>query len=484
LRIASGSEEDRNCPLVKPDDVGGGATGEEPAAADEERSPMSGIVDQVHQHESPGERQTKIVDVLVDAFSELMDADPDAFRQKFRKMAADPFAFYRGSACLFYADMEGKENRWADDRTSRVWIQGDLHAENFGTYLAGDGVFVFDVNDFDEAYLGHFTWDIGRMVASVALLGWMKAISDDDIAGLIETYVRSYLQQVRYFVDSDRDHAYSLRLETTDGDVRKVLQETRLKTRVDLLDKTTLIDESFDRRFRRGPGIRELDDAERTRVQAAFEEYLQTIPEAKRFRSLTYKVKDIVGRKGFGIGSAGLPAYNVLVEGPTQALENDVVLSMKQGNVAAPSRIVHDEHIEGYFKHHGHRTAVSQRALQAHADPWLGYTEMDGVGFVVSELSPYTEDLDWSDLTEPEEMAPVLDYLGRATAKVHCVADEDSDPTLVSFQTEYEIIEAVSGNEEEFVKEMVDFGMGYSEIARDDHQLFVDAFRNGQIPGL
>ncbi|MGI8909910.1 MAG: DUF2252 family protein, partial [Rubrobacteraceae bacterium] len=133
---------------------------------------------------SPDERQTKIVEVLVDAFSELMDADPDAFRSKFRKMAAGPFAFYRGSAPLFYADMEGEEDRWADERTSRVWIQGDLHAENFGTYMAGDGVFVFDVNDFDEAYLGHFTWDIKRMAASVALLGWMKAISDEDIAGL------------------------------------------------------------------------------------------------------------------------------------------------------------------------------------------------------------------------------------------------------------------------------------------------------------
>ena len=445
---------------------------------------MPGIVDLVQQQESPGERQTKIVDVLVDAFSDLMSADPDAFRNKFRKMAAGPFVFYRGSAPLFYADMEGEKDRWADDRTSRVWIQGDLHAENFGTYMAGDGVFVFDVNDFDEAYLGHFTWDIKRMVSSVALLGWMKAMSDANIASLIETYVRAYMQQVRYFVDSDRDHEYSLRLETTDGDIQKMLLRTRLNTRVDLLDRTTLIDEGFDRRFRRGPGVRKLDDAERARVQAAYEAYLETIPEAQRFRSLSYEVKDIVGRKGFGIGSAGLPAYNILVEGPTQALENDVVLSMKQGNVAAPSRIVHDERIERYFEHHGHRTAVSQRALQAHADPWLGYTEMDGVGFVVSELSPYVEDLDWSDFTEPEEMAPVLDYLGRATAKVHCVADEDSDPTIVGFQTEDEIVEAISGKEEEFVKELVDFGMGYSEIARDDHRLFVDAFRNGQIPGL
>ena len=445
---------------------------------------MAGTVDPGPQHESSEERQTKIVDVLVDAFSGLMDADPDAFRQKFRKMAADPFAFYRGSACLFYADMEREEDRWADERTSRVWIQGDLHAENFGTYMDGDGVFVFDVNDFDEAYLGHFTWDIKRMVASVALLAWMKAISDADIAVLIETYVRAYLEQVRYFVESDRDHEYALRLETTEGEIQEILLETRLNTRIDLLDRTTLVNENFERRFRRSPGVRELDDAERARVHDAFQAYLQTIPEPKRFRSLTYEVKDIVGRQGFGIGSAGLPAYNVLVEGPTQALENDVVLSMKQGNVAAPSRIVNDERIEGYFKHHGHRTAVSQRALQAHADPWLGYTEIDEIGFVVSELSPYVEDLDWSDLTEPEQMSPVLDYLGRATAKVHCVADEDSDPTIVGFQTEDEIIEAISGNEEEFVEEMVKFGTQYAETVRDDHRLFVDAFRNGQIPGL
>ena len=429
-------------------------------------------------------RQTEIVDVLVDAFSDLMVADPDAFRQKFRKMAAGPFAFYRGSACLFYADMEREEDRWADERTGRVWIQGDLHAENFGTYMDGDGVFVFDVNDFDEAYLGHFTWDIKRMVASVALLAWMKAISDADIARLIETYVRAYVEQVRYFVRSDRDHEYSLRLETTSGEVKEILLETRLNTRVDLLERTTLVDGDFERKFRRGPGVRDLDEAEQTKVKAAYESYLETIPDAKRFRSLTYQVKDIVGRKGFGIGSAGLPAYNILVEGPTQALENDVVLSMKQGNVAAPSRIVHDERIKGYFKHHGHRTAVSQRALQAHADPWLGYTEIDGTGFVVSELSPYVEDLDWSDLTEPEEISPVLDYLGRATAKVHCVADKDSDPSIVDFQTEDEIVEAIEGKEGAFVEEMVAFGMRYSEIARDDHRLFVDAFRNGQIPSL
>ena len=117
-------------------------------------------------------------------------------------------------------------------------------------------------------------------------------------------------------------------------------------------------------------------------------------------------MKDVVGTGGFGIGSAGLPAYNVLLEGYDQALENDVVLSIKQGNVAAPSRIVDDPELREYFEHEGHRTATSQRALQANASQFLGHTEIDGVGFVVAELSPYELDLDWEDLTEPEEIAP------------------------------------------------------------------------------
>ena len=145
--------------------------------------------------ESP-ERAQLIVDVLVDAFADLMAADADAFRSKFRKMAADPFAFYRGSACLFYADMTTLEDRWCDERTSRVWIQGDLHAENFGTYMDSAGRIVFDVNDFDEAYLGHVSWDLRRFAASFALMAWRKALSDDAIGELIAIYLRSYLDQV------------------------------------------------------------------------------------------------------------------------------------------------------------------------------------------------------------------------------------------------------------------------------------------------
>jgi uncharacterized protein (DUF2252 family) len=437
----------------------------------------------------PDERTEQIIDVLTDAFAELMRADPTAFRRKYRAMAADPFAFYRGTACLFYADLRDREDRWADERTGRVWIQGDLHAKNFGTYMDGEGVLVFDVNDYDEAYLGHFTWDLQRLAASLAVMGWTKALPDDDITHLIQVYLRAYLDQVRSFVDSDRDHEWSLRLGTATGAVHHALLRAQLSTRVALLDKVTVV-EDFSRRFRRAPTVRELDDEERAVVEGAYRAYLDTIPGSKRLGSLTYELKDAVGKSGFGIGSAGLPAYTLLVEGRTQALENDVVLTMKQGGVPAPSRIIHDPQAESYFQHEGHRTAVSQRALQAHADPWLGWARMDGgphdgVGFVVKEYSPYEADLDWSALTEVDEIAEVLEQLGRATAKVHCVSDvDDASTPLVDFQTEDAIEAVVAGAEDDLVAEIVAFGLEYGARARADHTLFVDAFRNGRIPGI
>ena len=434
------------------------------------------------------DREQEIVDVLTDAFSDLMAADPSAFRRKYRKMAADPFAFYRGTACLFYADLRDAPDRWADDRTSRVWVQGDLHAENFGTYMDGEGVLVFDVNDFDEAYLGAFTWDLKRFAASMAVLGWTKALPDDDIRRLVEQYARAYLDQVHAFVAGDEDHEWSLRLGTARGAVEGALLQAQLSTRIALLDEGTVV-EDHGRRFRSGPTVRRLDDDERAVVVAAYEEYLETIPAAKRRSSRSYALKDVVGKSGFGIGSAGLPAYNLLVEGATQALENDVVLTMKQGGVPAPSRLRQDEQAAAYFQHEGHRTAVSQRALQAHSDPWLGWARMaggphDGVGFLVKEFSPYEADLDWSGLTELDEMTEVVEQLGRATAKVHCVSDADDETTpLVDFQTEHAIAEVVQGREDELIADLVAFGLEYGARARADHEVFVDAFRNGRIPG-
>ncbi len=425
-------------------------------------------------------RRDRLIEVFGDAFGELGDADEAALRRKFRKMAVSPFAFYRGSACLFYADVVQLEDPWADDRTGRVWIQGDLHAANFGTYVDATGILLFDVNDFDEAYLGHFTWDLLRLAASIGVLGVEKALSDADIERLQRTLATAYAEQVVAFATGDRDDEFRLTLDNTDGAVHAALADARLRSRIDLLAGMTTID-GEQRRFLDGDGIRRLDDDERELVLAGYQEYLETIPEVRRQQSISYEVKDIVGRTGFGIGSAGLPAYNLLVEGRTQALENDVVLSMKQGNVPALSRVRPDESAERYFRHQGHRTAVSQFALQANADPWLGWCELGGVGQVVQELSPYSSDLDWESADELEEIEPLVHQLARATAKIHCVSDATSEEDLVEFETESALADVLADRHEEFGDWIADVGHAYARAVRDDHRRFVDAFRNGEL---
>jgi uncharacterized protein (DUF2252 family) len=431
-------------------------------------------------------RGARILEVFDAAFGELLAADPAAFQVKFRKMAASPFAFYRGTACLFYADLDGEKagGPFLDERTSRVWIHGDLHAENFGTYMDANGRLIFNVNDFDEAFVGPFIWDLKRFAASVALLGYTKALSDEQITALVRTYADAYHRRIHALASDAKDEEVpSLTLDTARGPVLGALRSARANTRFGLLDGMTEV-RDWERRFTPGGGAVELDSATRYKVLDAFDAYIDTLPGATQYRPDAYRVKDVVGRRGIGIGSAGLPSYNILLEGHSDALENDLVIYMKQAQTPAVSRHITDPAIRGYFRHEGHRTVISQRALQAHADPWLGWTELDGAGQLVAEVSPYAVDLDWSDLDEPARIAEVVRDLGRATATMHAAADDESGHSLVPFSTEQAIDAAIGDDAEGFAGLLVDFAHDYGATARRDHQTFLDLFRNGRIPGL
>src|SRR5262249_25292445 len=61
------------------------------------------------------------------------------------RMAASPFAFYRGGAAIMAADL-------ADTANSGIEVQccGDAHLSNFGMFASPERHLVFDLNDFDE----------------------------------------------------------------------------------------------------------------------------------------------------------------------------------------------------------------------------------------------------------------------------------------------------------------------------------------------
>ena len=215
---------------------------------------------------------------------------------------------------------------------------------------------------------------------------------------------------------------------------------------------------------------------------AAFRAYLDTIPESKRFdRELFYELRDVVGKSGFGIGSAGLPAYNVLVEGYSQALDNDVVLSMKQANVPALSRFVDTAEVDAYFEHEGHRTAVSQRALQVHTDPLLGHTSIDGVGYVVERGLA----LRGGPRLERDQRARRHAAGGRPARP-----GDREDPLRLrrgqpagprGLPRRGRDREVPGGSPQRVRDVALRLGDRYAVRVREDHALFVDAFREGRV---
>ena len=227
--------------------------------------------------------------------------------------------------------------------------------------MDSQGQLVFNVNDFDEAYVGPFTWDLYRLVASLALLGYGKALSDKQISKLIKAFAAAYRERI-HLLAVDPEKAVRFTLNTAEGPLLDALKSARSQSRVEVLDSSTDVVDA-DRRFKRGKGVLELDDATKDKLTEAFDKYLKTLPH--KVPTSSSRIKDAVGKRGVGIGSAGLPTYNVLIEGASEALENDRIIYMKQSQPSAVSRHVNMKSAEQYFKHEGHRTVISQRACKA-----------------------------------------------------------------------------------------------------------------------
>jgi len=91
---------------------------------------------------------------------------------KYRRMSASPFAFFRGSVSIMAAD-------FAREANTGIFVQlcGDAHVLNLGSFEGADGRLVFDINDFDETLPGPWEWDVKRMAASLALVGFESSHS-------------------------------------------------------------------------------------------------------------------------------------------------------------------------------------------------------------------------------------------------------------------------------------------------------------------
>lgn len=107
---------------------------------------------------------------------------------KYAQMETDAFSFFRGTAHLFFRDWPLDT---ALDDAPFVWVCGDLHLENFGSFRGDDGRAYFDVNDFDEAALAPASWDLARLLTSLHLAEL------PNVAGLAAAFLDGYIETAR-----------------------------------------------------------------------------------------------------------------------------------------------------------------------------------------------------------------------------------------------------------------------------------------------
>ena len=417
-----------------------------------------------------------IIETILNEFDEqCMLLNHDDRREKYKKMLESPFRFFRGSAYLFYFDMTKVPFSFHTPEDKPTWIQGDLHMENFGAFQNEKGDIVYDVNDFDEGYIGSYLYDILRMSISIALFCDEQSFSVKEQKKRIVHFLEAYYQQLKRF-NKGKDDPFTLTFtkENTEGPVRKVLQKLVKRQSNHLLKDITFINEEQKRVFAWSDEIQPVSEEERATFEALFEAYYDSLDaENKQDRSY-YSIKDIARKHGTGTASIGLDRYYILIEGGKEANGiDDLVLEVKEVRTPIPAYFLpYQEQFWNKYEHQGERVIATQKAMHHLEDPHLGYLTIDDRYFYVRERSPYKKKVKASQLKTIEDMDLTLEIMGKITAKIHARADADFESELFSHHSEVEILKAIGNEFDVFCNQIVFSAITYKEQVKRDYEVF------------
>lgn len=305
------------------------------------------------------------------------------------RMAASPLAFLRGSPCVMAADLSTSPISGIP-----VVMDGDAHLNNFGMYGTPQREVVFDLNDFDEAVVGPWEWDLKRLVASVNVAGRQNGLNRRERAAGVIRCVEGY----RFNANRLQDmgvldlwylHAYPGRenpIVKIDPKSKAVLGKTVAKAK--RTDNRSLLPKVADRtgdglwRFRNDPPVlTRVGKETKAKVIEALNDYALTLGPERCMMLGRYHVADVAHRV-VGIGSVGTRAFLALLFG----VGDDDPLFLQVKESVAPAHAPYLPPSAEEYRHNGKRVVIGQRALQASSDPMLGYTSMDGRDYYVRQM--------------------------------------------------------------------------------------------------
>jgi len=390
------------------------------------------------------------------------------------RMAASPFAFLRGSACIMAADLASTPLSGLS-----MVIDGDAHLSNFGMYGTPQREVVFDLNDFDEALVGPWEWDLKRLTASINVAGRSNGLNARERAAAVRRCVLGYRQNITRIesmgvLDVWYLHAYPGRtnpLIKVNPKSKAVFAKTLSKAL--RTDNRTLLPKVADRltegdwRFRNDPPVfTTVDKKTYEKVTRALDLYSTSLSPERRFMLSRYHVADVAHRI-VGVGSVGTRAYLVLLFGSGD--DDPLFLQVKEACTPAHAPYLGPP-LPG-FEHNGKRVVVGQRALQASSDPMLGYTCMDGRDYYVRQMKNLKASIPIDFLT-----GETFHFYGWACGVILARAHaRTGDPARIA---------GYCGNSDELDSAFAKWAERYGDQTEQDHATLVTAIRSGTVKAI
>ncbi|RCW65806.1 DUF2252 domain-containing protein [Saliterribacillus persicus] len=424
-------------------------------------------------------RKNALHTILEQLDNRVMQINKKERKKKYNKMKQDPYNFFRGSAYLFYYDVSRIPFQFHTPADKPTWIMGDMHLDNFSTFEDEEGNLVFDVDDFDEGYLGSYLYDLLRMVVSIRLTAEKQGITDDkDEDKLVKAYLKSYRKQLKKFTKQEEDPVTTVfTIENTKGPIKKALKKLEERKETHELTKQTITNEDGVRVFDRNKEkLKEVSANEYKAIQKAWDDYQSTLPIGKFKEDHHFEIKDIVKKLGSGVSSTGLNRYFVLIEGNhPDKNKDDIILEVKEARPPVPAYFFeYNENFWQHYNHQGERVIDTQKAMHHKADPYLGFMDIGNRSYYVRERSAFDKDIDHDDFTSYKAIEQTVKTMGKISAKIHARADADVKKGLLAYHSEEAILDTIEQDRKGFTRELVTWSRFYKKQVEEDYEYFLE----------
>jgi len=406
---------------------------------------------------------------------ELSQSDKDS---KYCKMSTSAFSFFRGTNNLFWDKFANDErvNNFGNSKT-KVWIQGDLHAYNFGAFDNDKERVVYALNDFDESTIADYQYDVWRMAISLVLVmneniaNGTLSLSKSKKEDLIDAFSESYLDTMRSFRGNNDELDLEFTKSNTYGRLDNFLDDVENKnSRLEMLDDWTVLVNNSRKFDMTSEDLEAVSTSVKNGLSTALINYGDTLSGSLSYDTNYFTIKDIAKRINAGTGSLGTERYYILIEGETSSENDDRILDVKKQSIPTPNYFLgSDAVVSNYAQLH----ALAYKALSVNTDDHLGYLSYNSQNYSVRERAPFKKSFNTSkELTSYTRFEKLAQQWGKVLATAHARSDEDFKAKYISYSVDKQIDDVTDNHHSDFRKLVRDIAFEYATEVQNDYNNF------------